>query len=93
MALTETASGSKFVKGYVIQASQLADEFICLSLFLLNIGKMFILFFLSQPLSYLTKAKVFFLLKGVLLLGFGGWVFFVVVLLISNGGGNQRKLN
>lgn len=58
---------------------------------------MLVLLFLSQALSYLTKAKVSFLLKGVwvgffVLGGFFWRVEFLIcfVLLVSNGEENQR---
>lgn len=87
MALTKTVSGLKFIKGHMIQALRLADEFVCLCLFLLNTGKVFILLF-SITSPFLGK---FFLLKWGGFFCFG-WAFFLqgvslflFVLLISNG--------
>lgn len=77
MALTDTASGLKFVKGYVIQASRLADEFICLSLFLLNIGKVFILFLSVTSPFLFDQSKGGSFTEWGFSFGFWGGVFFV----------------
>lgn len=54
------AGSSQVVKGYEIQAWKPPHVVICLCLILLNIAEVFILFFLSRALFYLTKAKVGF---------------------------------
>lgn len=78
------AGSSQVVKGYEIQAWKPPHVVICLCLILFNIAEVFILFFLSRALFYLTKAKVGFLVKDFFFLGFGRWVFWFV-LLISDG--------
>lgn len=80
------------VKGYEIQAWKPPHVVICLCLILLNIAEVFILFFLSRALFYLTKAKVGFFSERHFffwVLGDGYFGLFYLFLM----GKNQRKFS